>query len=1237
MSGTTELPQPKYVDFREYILFQVQRTRNLVRQTDLLLLVTTAVAAVLFTLFLFTLLDHWAFTLGLPPVLRWAGFAVVAGTVLGAILYFLKTSAGRQVSSLFAARTLEQAENRLQNSLLTLVDLEQSNRPSSAAIRGSLEKRAALALNDLDVDHAIDRRPLLHRIYAVLLGVVMLFGYAFFAQKSVAESVYRIMLPWTQAAPPTQTKLLDVQPGNVTVSSGSHVEVSTFVDGKTPDRVWLVYSTADRRIVDERVELQPTEEGIGKFTGVITGENGRGVDQKTTYHLEAGDGRSDSYVISVRPAPHAKITELKLTPPAYTGRPPRTQSNGAIDALEGTTVSLQAETNIPVKTAWVQLYDSEAPTDRSGQFPLKIVDGKQIGGEWTLKIRDDGTYPRFYRIECETADGDREAAPPLHAVVIRPDARPEVRLVDPTADLERPLNATVPLLIEAFDPDFELSGLSVQVERQGQLLSSELLDVAGRQRVRLKHPLELNRLPLMVGDVLNFWVEARDNREPDANRRMTSKLRIRITEPVSPEEAEAQRKEDEQRQQEQLAEEDDQAMQEDQDSPSDEQAAPDSQEAASSEGSEGDEEGTEGDDSESSSKQSTPGENQSERKTDGDKSGNEGNKGEQSNEQPGEGDSEAGEDPNFDPEGADDDRVLEKLIEKMQEESKNSEQSGGENQPQKQDPSAGTGENENTDPSAEPTPPEQDSPGSEATPEGGENMPNGEQPPTSPDSSETSTNPEEGSDTPGEQMQPGNKGNEPKPDSAAENSDQPKGSDTPSGEGDDSTGGEESGESAGSSPSEMQDKPADGETKPGPGEKPAEPGKEPGEPRPSEMDPGGEKRPGDKPGEGDATPGSGDEQGPTERDPNQDPNAPNAQNPLERPDDSMKPGDPSGDSQKQPGDSSSSKSNPGQSPDDQSPDGSASKQPSGEKPAQNSETKPNQNSESPAGSKPAQNQKPGDQTKPSDPTAPASDQTPSAPMSDDQPAGDQPGDNPSQQKGDQPGQGKSEGKGDQPGEGNSPGEGNNPGDGKSPGKSPPNGKPGQGSGTPGEGEGQADPNRQGGGGMNSEQRPDGPGRARGGNGAESQQTSNQPGDSAGGGSSSSNDPDYSMEDRRKAAELVLNQLQEDLDRGEVDPKLLEELGWDKDNLKQFQRRMADYLRNQNGGEQKSLKQRQFDEMLRNMRLDGARNAREGQTGGTESLDEFAPSLTPAPPEYRELEQAFKRSLSGAGSKPPASR
>ncbi len=1269
MAGTEELTPPKYVDFAEYIVFQIRRTQSLIRQIDVMLLLSTAAAALLLTSLLFVLLDHWGFAQGLPSVLRWFGCLSIVACVVVPAAYFIRSVSGRSVSSLFAARTLERADSSFANNLMTLVDLDYHARPASSAIRGSLEKRAALTLNDLDVEHAIDRTKLLHRLYVLLAATIIFFGYSFLSPKSTVASLQRILFPWTTAVAPTQTRILDVQPGSGQVTAGSHVEVSAYIDGKAPENVWLIYSTEDRRIVDERIELHQTDEGLGRYTGVITGENGRGVDQTTTYHLQAGDGRSPTYMLSVKPAPRAAIESVMIEPPAYTKRQPYRQPGGAIDGLEGSKVRLSAQTNIPVAKAWIQLYSSEDPGDRSGQLPLTVSEPTELQGEWTLKIQDDGTYPRFYSIQCESEDGANDPAPPLHAILIRPDERPEVRLLSPVSDLSRPINVALPLLIEAFDPDFELSGLSVQVEKQGQIVSSELIDAAGKQAVRTTHTLELERLPVTPGETVSFWVEARDNRLPHPNRRSTPKLRLQILDPIDPEEAEKQSEEEQKKAEEAFENGADPAASEEMkpDDPSSTEDMPEEnpadEEQAPGEGAESDQT-TE---TQQPAEDSKKGKGQQSRKSE---DGKQGEAGEQDNGEKSE-EGTKSEEPTFSPEGEDDDLVLEKLIERMKEKQQEN-QPQDPSQPNKPGEKPSESPESKNDPNGMNKPDETGQPDQNAKPD----QP-GEKPSESPQNSDEPSS-EQPSDQKGDSPTPSENQPDGRPDeSMPENSGKP-GDSAEDGMKPGPDNGEENTPGETMTPAEEPSQnPTGAEQKPNSDATNKQPGNDEGEKRPAtpEEEMNGEKQPAKEPGQGESKPGEGNEEGPMERDPNGDPKSPPAQEPpgqVDAPPDQMQP--PAGDpNQPAPPENQPPADQPPQ-PGKNQPSNSQDGKPQPNQDSQNSD--PKQPGESPSDSpmKPADEQKgtpqqsPNNQDKPSE--TPADGQT--GEQMPQKPTDSQtPGNSPTDQKTDgKPADGKpsdgmpSDGKpsSDQPQNGEQPdgksqdgqksdgqkSDGNKNSDGQQPqnGKESQNGQGQNGDGnkpSPGEGKpGQSSPPMEDGPRGKGSPQPGGESSGRtaapdpegdvgpGGVGDGNAQQPAKPNDAGGEGTGPSAPSNAeSIEDRRKAAELVLKEIEEDLKRGEVDPELLEELNWTEDNLKKFQQRMADYLRQQNDETTPDLKQQQFNEMLRNLRLDGQRNTREGTAIDRESRDEFAPTIMPAPPEYRELEEAFRRSLSGA--------
>ena len=123
-------------------------------------------------------------------------------------------------------------------------------------------------------------------------------------------------------------------------------------------------------------------------------------------------------------------------------------------------------------------------------------------------------------------------------------------LLDPTTDRERPANAVVPLVIQAQDPDFQLTYLILRFEKDGEELSVSRHIFEGRsQAIRITYDFQLESLHLDPGDILSYWIEARDNKRPISNRTNTPKRNIQILEPVSEQEAQQQRNQDRERQQ----------------------------------------------------------------------------------------------------------------------------------------------------------------------------------------------------------------------------------------------------------------------------------------------------------------------------------------------------------------------------------------------------------------------------------------------------------------------------------------------------------------------------------------------------------------------------------------------------------------------------------------------------------------------------------------------------------------
>ncbi len=543
----------EYVDFDEYIDIQLRKTRSTIKTTDVLTAAVGILTLLTLYLLLFVICDHWIVPGGFGPVSRGIMLAIVGSAICGWGIAKIVVPWRRRVSGLYAASTIEKASPALKSSLLNLVDIARSGHEVSPEIYHSIERRAALALTHVDVNETVDRRTLL-RLSNALLAVVVLFClYWIFSPKNPATSLWRAIVPMADLGVATRTEIFNVRPGDKDVLARSQLEVTADIRGEIPAQTYLYVTTADRKFVDERIEMRLENEATRKFRCVLTGDNGGGILQNMTYRVVAGDAATREYHIRVIQPPAATIDSIRLESPEYTRREPVTQTTGAIDALEGTRVTLKARTNMPVRSpASLQFFDDESATKRMDEIPIRVTDGTKLDVDWKLEIRD-GVYPHYYRIFCTNLEGESDPSPNLYSLMIRADQPPEILLRDPKTDLELPANAILPLVIEARDPDFGLSYIDLNIEKDGSPVNGPTIySERNDQQFKTTYKWSLRDYHFRPRETITYWLEAKDNRQPIANVSRTPKLRIRIIDPVSEEQVKKDLAMNQQRQKEEI-------------------------------------------------------------------------------------------------------------------------------------------------------------------------------------------------------------------------------------------------------------------------------------------------------------------------------------------------------------------------------------------------------------------------------------------------------------------------------------------------------------------------------------------------------------------------------------------------------------------------------------------------------------------------------------------------------------
>jgi hypothetical protein len=240
------------------------------------------------------------------------------------------------------------------------------------------------------------------------------------------------------------------------------------------------------------------------------------------------------------------------------GLPPRSDTSGNIDAWENSDIRIQASTNVPVKTAILQFSDDAAFSVKAEELPMTIHE-QELTLNFKLTPREDGSFPAFYRIAVRDAQDNADPDPTVYSILGRRDQAPVIRLLDPGQDLDVPANAVVPLLIEAEDPDFLLRTVSLHYEINGVPVEpAEVLFDAFQSGLQKRWlgtwDFRLESTAVKPGDVVKYYLSARDNKPPLGNQSRTGELQLRIQGLVSREAVDEQLAQDRQIQQQQLRE-----------------------------------------------------------------------------------------------------------------------------------------------------------------------------------------------------------------------------------------------------------------------------------------------------------------------------------------------------------------------------------------------------------------------------------------------------------------------------------------------------------------------------------------------------------------------------------------------------------------------------------------------------------------------------------------------------------
>ena len=478
---------------------------------------------------------------------------IVAATVLiGGGFWLIGrfiSAATRQIDPVYAARAIERDQPHLRGMLSSYVELRQSDGLSSPAGLSSRMIRAAGRTADARWDHDAPVTEATGTLPYWIVGVATLAAvliYAIVSPKSTTTSIARALLPTADIAVPRRVTIDNVAPGDAPANPGRPLWVAADIRSMTDDET-------------PRCELLDNDETIA--TKILTADDSS-LDRYAanldipatfagplTYRITAGDAATRRYRLEVADLPVVEVTNLAITPPAYTGIAAYQSTNPAIRAPDGSTVTITARVNRAVSDAVIELNPvtttaanntatsgastgtttgaNTSTTATGGTVAMRVGgSGASRGNVLTATLTLRGQSRRRasaaadrYRIVVRGTDGSVNQNPIVHPIEIIDDLSPEITITQPTTSPVRlPIDAARVIRAAAIDPDYGLSKIVMRMEsgitRYDPIVLFEAPnDQPHRGNKVVEYRLRPRRIGLRVGDKLTVTLTAIDNRD----------------------------------------------------------------------------------------------------------------------------------------------------------------------------------------------------------------------------------------------------------------------------------------------------------------------------------------------------------------------------------------------------------------------------------------------------------------------------------------------------------------------------------------------------------------------------------------------------------------------------------------------------------------------------------------------------------------------------------------------------
>jgi len=490
--------QPLEYSGYDDLLDAVYRTRDWWRTVYILERVLLFVGGLFGAVFVLTLLEAH---LHLAAPARWCLLGLFLGYTAFALAWFVFRPLFRGWTDEEVAVHVERKFPQIDNKLINALQLGLDSQVESPGMVGALVAQTATEIAQYPVRQAVDTRRArwLSAVAAVAVLAVIVWAAASFDRFS--NALQRLMMPGRDIQAIGKVRIVDVQPGTVSLNKGSDLEVSVTTQGDPADDINSVfyYSYND----DDKVLEKP----LTPVTGDLYVGRVEDVKAPFSYHVEVGGSQSKTYQVTVVEPPQIVKRGIHYDFPSYTrqaGWADRfdEDTNGDVRAPAGTTVTLKLTASKPIKHGHIQM--STGP-----KRGLKVMDDPtQL--EASFGIDRDGVYT----IHLEDRGGVASRDGREYKIIVLRDRSPLIEVRVPGKDVKAGPKEAVKIVLAGRD-DYGVASVAL-VAREGkegpQKVIKTWTDFVSPRDLTLPFTWELSsQFTCEVGKEIFYYAVARDN------------------------------------------------------------------------------------------------------------------------------------------------------------------------------------------------------------------------------------------------------------------------------------------------------------------------------------------------------------------------------------------------------------------------------------------------------------------------------------------------------------------------------------------------------------------------------------------------------------------------------------------------------------------------------------------------------------------------------------------------------